>query len=160
MASDLKGKLHLQTSESVSSQSCLTLLWLHGLHQAPLSMEFSRQEYWSGFHLLLQRIFPIQWLNLGLLHCRQILYLLSPSGNLKSTVVFILAGTGFLFIIIRNWYSGLRTTLWFWPWRDPGIVISWPENHSFPFSPPSHPLPKSVMYTRYNNRMETKVPLY
>ena len=30
---------------------CLVMsnsLWLHGAHQAPLSMEFSRQEYWSG----------------------------------------------------------------------------------------------------------------
>ena len=27
-------------------------------HQAPLSMEFSRQEYWSGCHFLLQGIFP------------------------------------------------------------------------------------------------------
>ena len=25
-------------------------LWPSGLHQAPLSMEFSRQEYWSGCH--------------------------------------------------------------------------------------------------------------
>ena len=23
-------------------------LWLHVAHQAPLSMEFSKQEYWSG----------------------------------------------------------------------------------------------------------------
>ena len=29
-------------------------------HQAPLSMEFSRQEYRSGYHSLLQRIFPTQ----------------------------------------------------------------------------------------------------
>ena len=42
-------------------------------HQAPLSMGFSRQ-YWSGCHALLQGIFPIQGSNLGLLHCRQILY--------------------------------------------------------------------------------------
>ena len=46
-------------------------------HQAALSMEFSRQEYWSGFHFFLQGIF----LTLGsnphlpcLLHFRQILY--------------------------------------------------------------------------------------
>ena len=32
-------------------------------HQAPLSMEFSRQEYWSGFHFLLQGIFPAQGSN-------------------------------------------------------------------------------------------------
>ena len=32
-------------------------------------------------HFLLQGIFPIQGLNLGLLHCRQILYLLSHQGS-------------------------------------------------------------------------------
>ena len=31
--------------------------------QAPLSMGFSRQEYWEGCHALLQGIFPIQVLN-------------------------------------------------------------------------------------------------
>ena len=30
------------------------------IHQAPLSMEFSREEYWKGCHALLQGIFPIQ----------------------------------------------------------------------------------------------------
>ena len=37
-------------------------------HQAPLSMGFSRQEYWSGLHFLLQGIFPTQGLNSSLLH--------------------------------------------------------------------------------------------
>ena len=46
-------------------------------HQTPLSMEFSRQEYWVGCHSLLQRIFPTQGSNLGLPHYRQILHLLS-----------------------------------------------------------------------------------
>ena len=45
--------------------------------QAPLSMGFSRQEHWSGFHFLLQGIFPTQELNQGLQHCKQILYRLS-----------------------------------------------------------------------------------
>ena len=36
--------------------------------QAPLSMEFSRHEYWSGLPFLLQGIFPIQELNPTLLH--------------------------------------------------------------------------------------------
>ena len=45
-------------------------------HQAPLSMEFSRQEYWSGCHSLLQGISPTQGLNPGLLHYRQIPYCL------------------------------------------------------------------------------------
>ena len=41
--------------------------------QAPLSNGFSRQEYWSGSHALLQGIFPTQGLNphlLCLLHWR------------------------------------------------------------------------------------------
>ena len=42
----------------------------------PLSMEFSRQEYWSGLPFL-QLIFPTQGWNPSLLHCRQILYHLS-----------------------------------------------------------------------------------
>ena len=56
------------------SQSCLTRRdpWT-----VPLSMEFSRQEYWSGCHFLLQGIFLTQGLNSGLLHCRQFLYRLS-----------------------------------------------------------------------------------
>ena len=38
--------------------------------QAPLSMEFSRQEYRVGGHSLPQEIFPTRGLNSGLLHCR------------------------------------------------------------------------------------------
>ena len=38
---------------------------------------FSRQEYLSGCHALLQGIFPTQGSNLDLLHCRCILYCLS-----------------------------------------------------------------------------------
>ena len=37
-------------------------------HQPPLSMGFSRWEYWSGCHFFLQGIFPSQGLNLCLLH--------------------------------------------------------------------------------------------
>ena len=43
----------------------------------PVSMGFSRQEYWRGLRFLLQVIFPTQELNLGPLHWRQILYWLS-----------------------------------------------------------------------------------
>ena len=42
-------------------------------HRAPLSMGFSRQEYWSGLYVLLQGVFPIQVSNLHifcLLHCQ------------------------------------------------------------------------------------------
>ena len=49
--------------------------------QGPLSMGFSRQEYWSGLSCPSPGDFPTQGLNLGLLHCRQILYCLSPQGS-------------------------------------------------------------------------------
>ena len=55
-------------------------------HQAPLSKRFSKQEYCMGWHSLLQGIFPTQELNLGLLHCRQILYHLSHQGSPWATV--------------------------------------------------------------------------
>ena len=54
--------------------------------QASLSMEFSRQEYWSGLPFLLQRNFPTQGLNPGLLHLRQILYCLSYREVYKSWI--------------------------------------------------------------------------
>ena len=40
-------------------------------------MEFYRPEYCSGSHSLFQGIFLTQWLNPGILHCRQIPYYLS-----------------------------------------------------------------------------------
>ena len=52
--------------------------------QAPLSMEFSRQEYWMGCHFLLQGIFPTKGSNAGLLQYRQVLYCLSYRRYQKS----------------------------------------------------------------------------
>ena len=43
-------------------------------HKAPLSMEFSRQEYWSGLPFLSVGNFPDPGIESGFLHCRQILY--------------------------------------------------------------------------------------
>ena len=62
--------------------SCFSHVWLFATPwvvagQAPLSTGFSRQEYWSGLHALLQGISPTQGSNarlLHLLHYRQILY--------------------------------------------------------------------------------------
>ena len=54
------------------------------VRQAPLSMECSRQEYWSGLPFPTQGIFPTQGLNPRLLHLlyyRQILYPLRPPGK-------------------------------------------------------------------------------
>ena len=60
----------------VSSLIVSASLQPHGtVVQAPLSMEFSRQEYWSG--LPSPGDLPNQESNPGLLYCRQILYHLS-----------------------------------------------------------------------------------
>ena len=68
--------------DGFDAKSCPTLAtpWTVAF-QAPLSMGFSRQEYWSGLPFLLQRIFPTQGLNQGLLHFKQILYWLSYKGS-------------------------------------------------------------------------------
>ena len=48
-------------------------LWAVG-HQAHLSMDSLGKNTRVGCHAQLQSVFPTQGLNLGLLHCRQILY--------------------------------------------------------------------------------------
>ena len=68
-------------SHSVVSNSFTTPCTV--IHQAPLSTEFSRQETGVGCHSLLQRIFPTQGLNTGLLHCRQIFYHVSHQESPK-----------------------------------------------------------------------------
>ena len=81
----------MNESEIVSHSVMSNSLQLHGLylaHQGLLSEEFSRQEYWSGLpfpspgDLPSPGIFPVQGSDPGLLHCRQILYLLSHQGSL------------------------------------------------------------------------------
>ena len=57
----------------LSSVQLFETLWTIA-HQAPWSMGFSRQEYWKGCHPLLQKIFPTQGSNLGLLHWQVIPY--------------------------------------------------------------------------------------
>ena len=59
------------------AQSCPTATPWTIAHRAPLSMGFSRQEYWSRLPCPPQGIFPTQRSNPGLLNCRQILYCLT-----------------------------------------------------------------------------------
>ena len=50
-------------------------------YQAPPSMGFSRQEYWSGLPFPSPGDFPDPRIELGLPHCRQMLYHLSYPGK-------------------------------------------------------------------------------
>ena len=52
------------------SLSRVLLLLPHGLYQAPLSMGFSRQEYWSGLSFLFPGDLPDSVIKPGPLHCR------------------------------------------------------------------------------------------
>ena len=55
-------------------------------YQAPPSMEFARQEYWSGLPFPSPGDLPDPGIELGLPHCRQTLYHLSHLGSLKFTL--------------------------------------------------------------------------
>ena len=78
-----KGMTILNESENEVAQLYLTLCdamdcslpgsSIHGI--------FSGKNTGVGWHFLLQRIFPTQGMNLGLLHCRQTLYCLSHQGS-------------------------------------------------------------------------------
>ena len=80
---DTRGQLII--SAGLVAKLCCTPVSLRLLclapRQAPLSMGFSRQEYWSVLLFLLQRILLTHESNPGLLHGRQILYQLSYEGN-------------------------------------------------------------------------------
>ena len=65
--------------QSLSHVQLFATPWAIAL-QAPLSMEFSRQEYWSGLPFPSPGDLSTQGSNLGLAHCRQILYNLSHRG--------------------------------------------------------------------------------
>ena len=67
----------------MKSLSCVRLFatpWTVA-YQAPLCMGFSSTRTRVGCHFLLQRVFLTQGSNLGLLHCRQMLYCLSHKGS-------------------------------------------------------------------------------
>ena len=80
-------------------QLCVTL-WTTA-HQAPLSMGFSRQEYWSGLPCPPPGDLPNPGMNLGLPHCRQNLFCLNCQ---------VIAG---LFVTPQTWKAtAVALTLW------------------------------------------------
>ena len=85
-----------EVKKSEVAQSCSDSLRPHG-HQAPLSMGFSRQEYWSGLPFPSPGNFPTQGSNPGLPHCRQTLYCLSHQGSLISVRMSSISSVAQLF---------------------------------------------------------------
>ena len=75
--------------------------------QAPLSMGFSRREYWSGLPFTSLEIFPTQESNPGLLHCRQIIYWLSYEGRSHNSI------NDEKLLATENWNSfEIKTAFW------------------------------------------------
>ena len=68
--------------ESEVAQLCLFATPWTAAYQAPLSMGFSRQEYWSGLPFPSPGDLP----HPGLSHCRQMLYRLSQQGSKKKSL--------------------------------------------------------------------------
>ena len=66
--------------KSLSRVQLFATLWTVA-HKAPLSMEFSRQEYWSGLPFPSLGIFLTQGQDPGLPYSRQTLYPLSHQGS-------------------------------------------------------------------------------
>ena len=76
-----------------------------------------------GCHSLLHGIFPTQGMNLGLLHCRQILYHLNLCNTHKQSLGF---GTLFLLIAIGISFSNIGHPIksLFTPWCISGVNLS------------------------------------
>ena len=76
--------------KSVSRSVVPNSLWPHGLQPTRLvcPWHFPSTDTGVDCHFLLQGIFPTQGSNLGLLHCRQILYRLSYKGSPKGSPSF------------------------------------------------------------------------
>ena len=89
LRADSSSPVHASQCYSVSRVQLFAIPWTVA-HQAPLSTEFSRQEYWSGLLCPSPGIFPTRGSNPGLLHCRQILYQLSHQGSPPRVLIFLI----------------------------------------------------------------------
>ena len=89
-------------------------------HQAPLSMNSPGKNTRMNCHSLFQEIFPTQWSNPCLLHCRQILYCLSHQGSPRTLVMLwevINIITRFI-LLASLWKNS----------EDPSNETHWPES--------------------------------
>ena len=71
-------KIRMRLKNNIVLSVCSDSLWSHGVST---SWNSPGQNTGVGSLSLLQRIFPTQGLNQGLLHCRQIVYQLSYEGS-------------------------------------------------------------------------------
>ena len=123
--------------ENVSHSVVFNSWWPHGLYSARLLCPWNSPGKNIGvdYHSLLQGIFPIQGSNLGLLHCRWILYCLSHWGgpwlHVYLGMGYSLASWRMLLIILCDcWGPGkltltITTTLALWENWEVIYSLSW-----------------------------------
>ena len=103
-------------------------LWPHGARQAPLSVDFSRQEYGVGCYFLLQGIFPTQRLNLCLWHllhwARR--FITVPPGNCNILNISV-SGHVLAACSLEKTYSQ-DTDITFFSWKSTGLTLSFHSN--------------------------------
>ena len=104
------------------AQSCLTLCNpLAVALQAPLSMGFPRQEYWSGLPFPPPGDLPTQGSNPGHLHCRWILYQLSYQGS--PGILLYIRFPQFIHLIIESLYPLTNISPFSSPSQPPAAAI-------------------------------------
>ena len=88
-------------------------------HQSPLPMEFSRQEHWSGLPFPspenLSGLNPA--LNLGLLHCRQVLYHLNHH-SLSNSLIHRQDDQSDCLLVLHFQTLCKRFIHWFRTWKE------------------------------------------
>ena len=112
----------------VQSLSCVRLFVTSWSPQAPLSVDFSRQEYGVGCYFLLQGIFPTQRLNLCLWHLLHWAhrFITVPPGNCNILNISV-SGHVLAACSLEKTYSQ-DTDITFFSWKSTGLTLSFHSN--------------------------------
>ena len=110
-------RVHENERESAHRSVVSDSLWPHRAHQVPLSWNFPGKNTGVDCHSLLQGIFPIKGLNLGLQHCKRILYRLSICYQGKHMLLVGMTNeqcaycTTVSFLVLMLYYSWIKYNL-------------------------------------------------
>ena len=109
-------------------------------HQAPLSMESSRQEYLRGLHFLLQRIFPTQRSNQNLLQCSKFFTTELPS---------LLFSCSAMSNSANPWIAAHQASPYFTISQFPQTNVHWVSDAIQPSHPLSSPSPPAFNLSQH-----------
>ena len=104
------GESFRKKRKKVKSLSCVQFFATPVAYQAPLSMGFFRQEYWTGLPFPSPGDLPTEGLNPGLMYCRQMLYPLSHQ-SFRWLLVFIMTNSAAINILHVSAYTEAQEIL-------------------------------------------------